>query len=205
MNLKTVFTLTIMAMGFSLPSFGVDFSLYNGTFSLEVTKWDGSVFVCSSVAIDVKTLLTAAHCLEGAKDIKVTDGKIRNEAIHWDIHPEYDKDESNYHADIGIITLYRDLPYHLNFPRFGRPQKSNPLVRIGFGGREGSNLRTYISGIFILDQMDNTLVLKDKLGVPGDSGGPLFQFINGKLTLIAIHSTVEGEKSYAPIINSFVR
>jgi V8-like Glu-specific endopeptidase len=205
MFLKLKIFSAMIGLGLSLCSFAVDFRPFNSTFSLSVTKAGGQVFVCSSVAIGPTTLLTAAHCLDDAQNISVSDHQFEREAMNWDVHPEYDKEESNYHADIGIITLFSPLPSYLNYPPTGRPKEDSSLVRIGFGGREGNNLRTYISGINVLDKRENTLILKDKLGVPGDSGGPLFQYIHGVLTLVAVHSTVEGEKSYAPIINAFVR
>lgn len=183
----------------------MDFRPYNSTFSLSVHKGEGEIFVCSSVAVNPSTLLTAAHCLEGAYKITV---RVQNndwEVFRWNVHPEYDKEESNFHADIGIITLYKRLPENLNYPPIGIPNKLLSLVRIGFGGREGNNSRTYINGIHVLKRMENTLVLNDSLGVPGDSGGPLFQYVNGVLTLVAIHSTVEGQKSYAPIIENLLR
>ncbi|MCR9205910.1 MAG: trypsin-like serine protease [Halobacteriovoraceae bacterium] len=188
----------------SISSFSMDFRPYNSTFSLSVHKGRGDIFVCSSVAIDPYTLLTAAHCLDGAYKISVNVNNEEREAYQWNVHPEYDKEESNFHADIGIISLYKKLPQNLNYPPIMIPSKTLPLVRIGFGGREGSNNRTYINGIKVLNRMENTLVLKDSLGVPGDSGGPLFQYFNGVLTLVAIHSTIEGQKSFAPIIDTLL-
>lgn len=183
----------------------VDFSPFNTTFTLKVSKGEGMVFICSSVAVKPHLLITAAHCLEGATKIIVTDGKIDRVAYQWEFHPEYNKGESKYKADIGIVTLSRNLPFNLNYPKWVRPYKGLPLVRIGFGAREGNNLRTLINGIKILKVKETTLVLQDKLGVPGDSGGPIYQMINGRYVLVAIHSTVEGEHSYAPIISDLLR
>lgn len=182
----------------------VNFKIYNSTFSLNVKKSSGSTFICSSVAINPQTLLTAAHCLEEAQAIEVTDGQIKRVATSWDEHPQYNKLESKYYADIGIITLSENLPRYINYPDLAYPLPYHSLTRIGFGGRQGKNVRTLVSGIWITETLDTSLILKDELGVPGDSGGPLFQFINGKLCLVAIHSTVEGKKSYAPIVRSLV-
>lgn len=194
-----ILSIILLSAG-ALKAHATNFSMYNSTFSLKVEKTTGGVFVCSSVAINTRTLLTAGHCLENAKEIVITDGKIERKAKSWAVHPEYNKMDSKYFADVGMIRLSRKLPMNLNYPKLSAPVPYFSLNRIGFGGREGKNVRTLVSGIWITEEVDATLVLKDELGVPGDSGGPLFQFINGELSLVAIHSTVEGKKSYAPVV-----
>lgn len=208
MGYKFLALICFFLMGVSLPVKAISFAPYNSSFFLEVTKEGGATFACSSVAINPKTLITAAHCLEGAQEIKVSEGSLgglKRQAISWNIHPDYDKGESNYYADLGVITLNLPLPYTVNFPVLSKPLMGYNLIRIGFGARKGKNNRTYISGIQCLEEKERTLILKDKLGVPGDSGGPVYQFQNGRLTLVAIHSTVEGQKSFAPIVLNFLK
>lgn len=71
--------LTFFLFIFVSNLFAVDFSEYNSSLILLITKNDNKTFVCSSVAISKKKLLTASHCLDDAKSIKVVkEYKLQN-------------------------------------------------------------------------------------------------------------------------------
>lgn len=182
----------------------MDFTPYNGSFLLEVQREGDLRANCSSVAISEVMILTAAHCLEGVHKVSVKVNGVFKEAKSWQIHPRYDKHESNYNFDVGVIHLRESLPSDIHIPKIGRPSPNILLERIGFGERKGMNLRTHISGIRFLEREDWSICLKDKFGVPGDSGGPIYQWQMGELVLIGIHSTVLGEKSFSPLIFSLL-
>ncbi len=184
------------------PSFALNFDTFSQSFPLEITKAGGVAF-CSSVAIHPQIILTAAHCVEGASQINLVLGHSLEEqharftARSWKIHPSYDPQKSNFHFDIARIILKKPLPTHLPYRKLSLVVEKNPIVRVGFGGRDGLNKRTLISGQKVIYYNRDYFELDDHYSVMGDSGGPIFQMQNGEYVLIGIHSTREGsDKTY---------
>ncbi len=195
----------------NLPLLAVNFSHYNSALPILVTKTNQKTYVCSSVAISKKKLLTAAHCLDGAVSIKVAkEHKLNRRNTFYKVRsfkqfPLYNKRRSNFLHDIGIIKLTKTLPDTINLPKLKfLEDEANELVRIGFGSRGGVSSRTFISPLNQYENKATHIYSYDFYSYSGDSGGPLFMNEEGELVLVALHSTKEGYYSYNPKIDQAV-
>lgn len=191
----------------------LDWSNFNATLILEVTR-PGGVFTSTAVAIAPDTVLTAAHCLEGevlkvrlSQDSEYSpQGKFIT-IKSFELHPEYDGEKSRFKNDLAKIKLKKNLPAStLIYPLIKGPQPlEGSYLRLGYGGRNGKNIRTLITPQYRgLRPLENTLELHDSYSYSGDSGGPIYLVRNGQMHLVAIHSTYsfgpEGKFSFNPML-----
>lgn len=191
----------------------LDWSNFNATLVIEVTRPEG-VFTSTAVAISPDTVITAAHSLEG----KVLKVRISQDAEYspkgkfvgvesFEIHPEYNSQISFFKNDTAKIKLKKVLPASTTiYPLIKGPfSLEGNFFRLGYGAREGKNIRTLITPSFKdMRQFENTLELNDTYSFSGDSGGPIYLMRNGQLYLVAIHSTYsfgpEGKFSFNPML-----
>lgn len=193
----------------------IDWNNFNSSLLIEVTRPEG-VFTCTGVAINKNTLLTAAHCLEGEiLKVRVSldatynkNGKFL-EIENFDLHPEYNRSNSNYRSDLAKIKLKADLPKGTKFfPIIKKDQELNgKILRLGFGARGTDNVRTLVTPLMKqVRSSEKVLELNDTYSYSGDSGGPVFLQHQGQMFLIAIHSTLsfgpEGKHSFNPLLSS---
>lgn len=192
----------------------IDWNNFNSSLVIEVTRPEGK-FTCSGVAIKDDVVLTAAHCVEG----KILDIKVFNQATYnpnanswkaktFEIHPEYNKTSSNYKYDLARIKLTSKLPETTTIYPILKNEKNfkGQLIRVGYGARSDSNIRTLITPQFkALNNYEKVLELDDMYSYSGDSGGPIFIQRDGQMYLVAIHSTLsygkEGKFSYNPLVS----
>ncbi len=171
---------------------------------IEVKRGE-EIFTSSAVAISRNTLLTCAHSVEDIEGGRVFwDAQYRPESKKFikfkkvSLHPSYSKKKSNYRHDLALITLRASLPSRI------RPAKILPtslLVeagmqahRLGFGEREGANIRTWTNPeVLSYDKDEEVFRLRDANGKIGDSGGHLFLKSSEGYRLFGLHSTKEGE------------
>ncbi len=193
----------------------IDWNNFNSSLLIEVTRPTG-IFTCTGVAVNKNTVLTAAHCLEG-EILKV---RISTEAVYdkkgkffevdsFDLHPEYNGQESNYRSDLAKIKLKSELPADTKFyPIIKKDSKlTGTLMRLGFGARGTKNVRTLVNPEFKnIREIEKVLELNDMYSYSGDSGGPVFLQNQGQMYLVAIHSTLsfgpEGKYSFNPLLSS---
>lgn len=193
----------------------IDWNNFNSSLLIEVTRPEGT-FTCTGVAINKNTLLTAAHCLEGEilkvrVSLDAAYDKNGNflEIENFDLHPEYNRESSNYRSDLAKIKLKSDLPKGTKFfPIIKKDQElEGKILRLGFGARESSNVRTLVTPLMKqIRSTEKVLELDDTYSYSGDSGGPVFLQHQGQMFLIAIHSTLsfgpEGKHSFNPLLSS---
>jgi hypothetical protein len=192
----------------------VDWNNFNSSLLIEVTRPEG-VFTSTGVAIGPQTVLTTAHSLEGEiLKVRVSFEESYNpegkfiEVISFEIHPDYDRSQSNYRNDIAKISLKEKLRRETKFyPLMKRDHDFyGKILRLGFGARGNKNIRTLISPEFRqVRKFEKVLELNDTFSYSGDSGGPVFLQQNGQMYLLAIHSTIsfgpEGKYSLNPLLS----
>ena len=179
---------------------------FSSSLLIEVTR-DKKLFTSSAVLIRRNVLLTAAHSVEDIEkgyvhlSHKYGQDNMRIGFKKVIIHNDYDKSKSNYENDIALIILDSNLPKSFKPANLDFTCEIDNLEvdRIGFGGRNGVNTRTWTNPL-AKEMIDKTIVLNDKLSVIGDSGGPIYS----KNGLVGIHSTLEGEdKAYAVYVPAY--
>jgi hypothetical protein len=190
-----------------------DWDKYNSSLLIEVTRESG-IYTCSGVAVSRQTILTAAHCLEG----KIIKTRVFTEELYdpkkegWEIrqfelHPSYDPGFSFYQFDIAKIYLKKRLPSFINiYPTHKGINQKGRIIRVGFGKRNGENIRTLVIPILKnINHKNGLLELYDENSFSGDSGGPIFITIDNQIFLIGIHSTLsfgpEGKFSLNPLLS----
>jgi hypothetical protein len=207
MNKKYLSNILFVLLTFILTSksFAINFNKYNSSLILLVTKQNNITYVCSSVAISSKKLLTAAHCLEDAKEVKVVkEYKLQTANSFYQVESfdhfiKYDKTKSNFLYDFGIVKLVETLPTNINLPKLeSLKSEIGDLTRVGFGMRNEINSRTIIFPINQYRNLKTHIDAYDRYSFSGDSGGPIFLERNGNLFLVAIHSTKDGYNTLNP-------
>jgi V8-like Glu-specific endopeptidase len=205
MNFKTAIAASSLL---SLNTQAVDWDAFSSSALIEV-KRNSQVFTSSAVVIKRNVILTAAHSVENIDEGHIHLGhsfSTNNPKIKFKkviIHQGYDKSKSNYKNDIAVVILESNLPETVRPVTLATngPDLSEVVDRIGFGGREGKNLRTWTNPTIVAHH-DDTLVLNDSLSVIGDSGGPIYH----KQQLLGIHSTLEGQdRTYAVYVPNYVK
>ena len=184
----------------------LNWTRFNSTFVIEVKRGE-SLFTSTAVAIGKRMLITAAHCVDCAEDVSLIIGEdyqnpdLVRGVSHWIVHPGYKPSKSFYENDLAIIYLDEDLPHFTGIEVIEDDVILNDksiLERIGFGGRNNLNVRTWTNPAYqSMTFNKKNFILQDNLSVIGDSGGPIYKEENGILKLIGIHSTLEGnDKTY---------
>lgn len=189
---------------------------FNSSLLIEVTRPNG-VFTCTGVVVSNKTLITAAHCLEGdVKKVRVFtqsyyDPKLNSLPIlEYKIHPNYNSKQSRFKSDLAKIQMKNVFPAFIKqYPIFRGTIITGTLYRFGFGERNKKNLRTVITPSFRnLNLADGIIELNDEFSRSGDSGGPIYLKNGSDITILAVHSTFshgpQGNYSMNPLLGSYV-
>ncbi len=181
---------------------------FSHTVGISITKQGGST-TCSGILVAPKVVLTAAHCIEGLKEAWVTTGRKitdrpRVRSVDTRTHPGYRGNLPGGSVDLGLIFLARPLLERLVPTPVMEVQEALTFERIGFGGRDGQNVRTWIVS-FYDGRFGDYVRARDELGVLGDSGGPVFQRGPTGLGLVGVHTGREIGPSGALTNVSFIQ
>ena len=183
----------------------VDWPSFKSSLLIEVFR-GSEIFTSSAVLIKRNVLLTAAHSVFGIDKGYVHLGsKYSNENIRIAfkkivIHKQYNKSISNFSNDIAMIVLDHNMPNNFEPVGFSDNfiESGTKVERLGFGARNGISKRTWTNPV-IENFQDRHIELIDNSSVVGDSGGPIY--FNKKL--VAIHSTKEGNRTYAVLVSRY--
>lgn len=176
--------------------------------------------VCSGVLLRPNVVLTAAHCLTDLVSVRVINNyqitRLEYAGIRgkkywgksWIQHPAYNGIEAGS-VDIGLIFLNRKFNTRLNYNElsndiFSEIGQSNSLYRIGFGKRGSSNIRNVFQ-VHYNRLYGDYIVVNDLHGMGGDSGGPLYSYINGELKVIGVHCGRMLDELGKPIGESYLQ
>ena len=169
----------------------MDWDKYRSAVGIQVTKSKFTI-VCSGVLLRPDVVLTAAHCLVDYRSARVTTSHTIEEAQDWAdvreavIHPDYQGNKPGESIDLGIMFLRTPIE-GVECAVRGRFHRHVDVERLGYGGRDGKNVRTWITAkprkVF-----GSYARVVDGLGVVGDSGGPVFQQFEAGMRLVGIHT-----------------
>ncbi len=169
----------------------LDWEKYNAAVGIQVTKSKFTT-ICSGVLLRPDLVLTAAHCIVDFKSARVTTTHTIEDAKDWVdvreavLHPDYKGNIPGESVDLGLMFLRTPI-LSVNFATRGRFHRQLDVERVGYGGRDGKNMRTWITA-FPRKVFGSYARVVDAHGVVGDSGGPVFQQLPDGLRLVGIHT-----------------
>jgi secreted trypsin-like serine protease len=217
------------SLALSLPFFlgsafaePVDWSQYNDSVMLEIKRPAGHAqgnTICTGVIAAPETVLTTAHCVDGATEIRIVfdvekGASAKKTAVikagSWKAHPAYHREKSLFDHDLAKIRLLKPAPIDpaliRRIPDSIRIPSGKKLVRIGVGLRNGINSRNFTDPRHLSITGRTVLETEDSFSASGDSGGPVY---TRSLELIGIHSTrddrnhKEPERGYGPYLPAY--
>lgn len=176
----------------------------------------GGGLICTATMLNSRTILTAAHCvLDDYNYIQrsVNPGRrmgngMRISKSQINIHPEYKR--SQHLNDFAIIKLNSDLrdTQDVVFPELSEIAEQELYKIFGYGEDARQNdgiLRTIskpkadvktmraneenVANYLEFDQRNGSGICS------GDSGGPVFAEVDGKMLLVAINTSATNEKN----------
>lgn len=148
---------------------------------------------CSGVLLTPNVVLTAAHCVDEFVSAQVTtaarlqDGVLAHEVIRGLIHPGYKGNVVGKSVDIGLFILATPVKTGFEPPILAAVNPKLRFERIGYGIRNGRNVRTWVTSFF-QKWFGGHVKTTDVYGMGGDSGGPVFQRHEGGLRLVGVHT-----------------
>jgi secreted trypsin-like serine protease len=174
----------------------------------------GGAGFCTGVALSRTAVLTAAHCVHGARQLAVNVGAYGKPQIiavqNASVHPEFVHDAVRRRVrsiDLAILRLSEPLPASVAIARLESQGAIKPGQRFtiaGFGftreGDEASAGRLRVGVLEARDPISRILLwardpnAKGFGACTGDSGGPIFS-TDGSVAAITTWSTGEGAKT----------
>lgn len=178
---------------------------------------DTQVGSCTGTLVTTRTVLTAAHCLDGdVATVRVWLGTGPEYiAQSFAFYPGFVFGQSGF--DVGVVVLAEDLPRAPVSILTSRPaQVGETAIIAGFGRDENSDTTALRAGSTKVSNVTATYI--ESLFSPpsssicsGDSGGPIFLSAGGAWTLAGISSATtgtacnQGTNYYQAVINDSVR
>jgi Trypsin len=178
------------------------------TVGLIVTDSYGRDSTCSAALIGPDLLITAAHCVDGFSGVTAFFDRDRETAIYKRrlipaikvaIHPDYKSNGMEIAPhDIALIQLSNDAPStYFPVPLANSDSllsSGDEVLLAGFGITEsgaGSGTLRYTLATYAGKDNLGRLEINDPLrrgACSGDSGGPLFTFVNGRYEVAGVLS-----------------
>jgi protease YdgD len=158
---------------------------------------------CTATLVAPDIVLTAAHCVMN----KRTGRPVRPEALHFlpgfrvgaylghgrgqqiAVMPGYDRDRRTVHRDLALVQLREPMPSVIAAARLHlgvHPQSEFTLLSYGL---DRSQLLSAEHGCRF-EKRQGPLIFTTCEGLPGVSGAPLLQMVDGKPVLVAIASSI---------------
>ena len=149
---------------------------------------------CSVVLIEQDVVLTAAHCIRDEEPY-VQFGDELYSIKCTSIHPEYNATfkVEYYVAVIMLDTYVRDIvPSRINSKSLVDTMKGAPVISVGYS--RGFKKRSKLNTLFYYGTLESEPTSMKMLPMGGsvwfgDSGGPVFMFIDNKFCVAGIIST----------------
>jgi V8-like Glu-specific endopeptidase len=191
LNLSRFVLILMVSLTAAAEDKNMNWDDFNATVGIEIKKTNFQT-VCTGVLIRPQVVITAAHCLVGLHYSRVTTAEAMSEATQWVesvrsvIHPRYDGNAPGLSVDVGLLFLAKPIT-GVRYALQGNFDMTNQCERIGYGGRKGKNVRTWLTSFPQMLQ-GTSLRVQDALGVLGDSGGPVYQYLPEGLRLIGVHT-----------------
>ncbi len=162
-------------------------------------EWGGKKYQCTGVIVAKNAVVTAAHCLEKAQRVMVEfdnpSGIVQTVPVSgFMCHDWYELKNSLVAYDICIIKLNLPIPDGFLATRISLrlPRDHDPVVGVGFGNDENGrqSVLKYFEGYVERVAVKGSFVIEGGTGhsCHGDSGGPAFARVSGRLDLIGILS-----------------
>lgn len=164
---------------------------------LIISQGGGYASACTATLIGSKTVLSAAHCVDGLSSGYFRIGGYQYTTAKLIPHPDFSM-QNPFSPDIAVITLQQVVsgitpkPLATNAPKVG-----DSLVIVGFGitSEYSQDMGTKRVTTNTIEQLGNNWLRyfgssgSEGTICSGDSGGPSFRVDNGVETLVGIHST----------------
>lgn len=148
---------------------------------------------CSGVLLTPYVVLTAAHCVDDfisaqvTTAAKLTDGALAYEVARGVMHPGYKGNIVGKSVDVGLFFLANPVKTPIEPPILAAVNPQLRFERIGYGIRNGKNVRTWVTSFFH-KWFGGYVKTRDVYGMGGDSGGPVFQRHESGLRLVGVHT-----------------
>lgn len=168
--------------------------------------------LCSGTLIAANLLLTAAHCIVNAEsDVFHVSGNFAGRtfttmSVASRTHPDYKRHSVFFglggHSnsnDIGLLLLRDKFPAEFQpalLPVKELNYKNHEVMIAGYGFsaglRKGDFGLLYFGSTQVSSEQPNDSIILNQGGsaltCPGDSGGPVYTFLENKLVVIGVHS-----------------
>ena len=161
--------------------------------------------ICTATLIGTKTVLTAAHCVQGKSAATFTVGGKIYQAVKISVHPSYSYSVINAY-DLAVVILGQPVsgvtPHALSK---STPQVGETITIVGFGitktgwSNSGTKRVTTNTISSVKSQYFRFSGASGGKGnvCSGDSGGPSFRVEGGVEVLMGVHSTASQPCGYA--------
>lgn len=157
----------------------------------------GNTYTCSGVMLTPNRVLTAAHCLPaGTSAVAATvwDGNGGSQLLSaqsWAVHPQYLESYSSLVNDAAVITLNGAMP-NPTMPLLvsQRSKKGDEVFFAGWGLPSG-DLAVGFAKLTKVTDWQLELSFRGQLSnsCAGDSGGPVYRSVGGRMGVVGLTST----------------